>query len=389
MIVNELSLYLHWPFCVSKCPYCDFVSVPKNAKLNDEDYYVNSLITDFENSISEIDANNYIVKTIFFGGGTPSLLSEKSVEKILLAIDKKCKVAENAEISLEANPATFDNEKIKNFKKLGVNRLSLGIQSFDEENLKFLGRIYSAKNALKAAEIIANNFENYSFDFMYGYETQSNDSFENDLKIAMNFACEHISCYQLTFEENTPFYQKLIKNEITEIDENSGVFFYDFIAEYLQNYNIYRYEISNYSKRGSESIHNLAYWNYKDYLGVGASAHSRLTIDGKKYEISRLTNIANWATAISNNKSPLAVKKILSDEEQIEEIILMGLRLNDGVCLQKLSEKFSIIVVKKIINDEKISFLKTQKLIENIDDKIKLTEDGRIKINAVINFLFI
>lgn len=384
----NLSVYLHWPFCRSKCPYCDFMSVPRCC--SDEYQEVeNLLLQDLINSIRELD--NPYIKTVFFGGGTPSLMNASAIERILNFLSKNYKVADNVEISLEANPATFDKQKLNDIKKAGINRLSLGVQSFKDKSLSYLGRIYNSYQAITAAETVANSFSNYSFDFIYGYEGQEIEDLQSDLTQAMSYECPHISCYQLTFEPNTPFYKKLQNNEINQISEDQEIDMYKFINSFLEKYTLKRYEVSNYCLEGFESKHNLAYWKYQNYLGVGPSAHSRLVLDGQKYELMKTYDVDIWKDQVVKNQSAYEVRNKLSSLEQLEELFIVGLRLMEGIPTSSLNENFNDQLLSPVYN--KLNQLVGGNLIKpfnktGINQRIQLTESGLIKINAIINYLF-
>ena len=381
--MQNLSIYIHWPFCKSKCPYCDFMSVPEynlDRYAEIEDF----LLLDLKNSLIEVE--DPVIKTIFFGGGTPSLMSARSLEKMIDFISRSCKISSDIEISLEANPATFSLQKLKEIQKAGVNRLSLGIQSFLDKNLKFLGRIYDSQQALKAADMVASTFSNYSFDFIYGYQEQSLKDLEYDLNTAMEFRCPHFSCYQLTFEENTPFFDLLQKGKITSIGEDQEIKAFKYINDFLKKFSINRYEISNYALKNFESKHNLTYWRYQNYLGVGQSAHSRLVFNDQKYELKKFRDINKWKSKLSENLSAYEEKRELSKSEQLEEIFIMGLRLSEGISLERLKSEFSEALLNPIF--KKIQILSKENLFEEPKTHIKLTEDGILKQNSVIEFLF-
>lgn len=344
----------------------------------------NFLLLDLKNSLKELD--NPIIKTIFFGGGTPSLMSTESLDRIINFITKNYKTDNDIEISLEANPATFSNQKLKEIKKVGVNRLSLGIQSFSDKNLKFLGRIYDSHQAFKAADMVANSFSNYSFDFIYGYQSQSMKDLEFDLSTAIKFRCPHLSCYQLTFEENTPFFSLLNKGKISAISEDQEIETFKYINNFLNNYSLNRYEISNYSLKNFESKHNLAYWRYQNYLGIGPSAHSRLTIGDQKYELKKIRDINKWKSRLFEGLSTYEERKSLTKFEQLEEIFIMGLRLSEGISIKRLNSKFSNYLLRPIY--KKIASILDTGLFEKSQTHIKLSEDGLIKQNSMIEFLF-
>jgi oxygen-independent coproporphyrinogen-3 oxidase len=379
---DELAIYIHWPFCISKCPYCNFASIAqkKDAIYEDVERY---LLLDLKNSISRINKKH--IKSVFFGGGTPSLMNPKAIYKILMFLSEKYTFSEDAEISLEANPVTFDADKIKHFHDSGINRISLGIQSFSDKNLKFLGRIYSSKEAYKAAEIISNNFTNFNFDFIFGYESQTIRDLENDLLKAIDFGCTHVSCYQLTFEENTIFYQKRLSGQVKEFSEVKFAKYYAAAESILESNHMYRYEISNYAQKGLESKHNLSYWKYDDYLGVGPSAHSRITMGSQKYEIAKISNPYDWIRALKKDSAYHLVP--LTEYEKLEEIFIMGLRLMAGLDFGEIYKQVSSDMVGKYITVAKLQFLRDHELMEHNDAKIKLTKEGFMKVNAIVEFL--
>ena len=380
---GDLSIYIHWPFCKSKCPYCDFMSISKNSSEEFDEVEI-LLLKDLETSLQELDVSS--IRTIFFGGGTPSLMNAKTISKILNFITKNYKTNSNIEISLEANPATFSKEKLKEIKEAGVNRLSLGIQSFQDKDLKFLGRIYNSEQALKAAEMVTNIFSNYSFDFIYGYQSQSIDDLKNNLLMAVNFGCPHISCYQLTFEEGTPFFRLLQNGKIKQLTEAQEIEFFRYIQDFLERFSFNRYEISNYALKNFESKHNLAYWRYQNYLGVGPSAHSRLVFNNQKYELKKFSDIDKWKSSLYRNLSTYEYRNILMDYEQLEEIFVMGLRLSEGISIKSLKSRFSNDILDPIL--KRIDLLSKENLFKKSESQIKLSENGMLKQDSVVEFLF-
>lgn len=380
----NLSIYLHWPFCRSKCPYCDFMSVPRFLEGEYEEVE-DLLFGDLEGSLKELESP--LIKTIFFGGGTPSLMTPKAIERVINFLAKNYKLSDDIEVSLEANPATFDENKLKDIKKAGINRLSLGVQSFEDKNLAFLGRIYRSEQALLAAEYVAKTFSNYSFDFMYGYQTQDIQDLRYDLSKAIEYGCPHVSCYQLTFEHDTPFYNKLQKGEILQISENQEILMYEFINKFLKERGFNRYEVSNYSLENFESKHNLAYWRYKDYLGVGPSAHSRLVIKNHKYELVKTSDIDTWKKQIINKQNAYEIKNKLSDLDQLEETFIVGLRISEGISVKHLEDRFDASLLSNLY--ERLNKLVNKNLINPITDRIQLSESGFIKMNSIINYLFV
>lgn len=351
--MESLSFYVHWPFCLSKCAYCAFYSV-----INDDSLYssvLTKIIGDIERYTDYIGKRR--IDSIFFGGGTPSLIHPSDIAKIIDFIALKHDISTEAEITLEANPDTLDSNNLLGFKTAGINRLSLGVQSFNEDELRFLGRRCNAKAATRVAELVHNFFDNFSFDVIYGFAVQTKQGLENTLHMALSFCPPHLSCYKLTFEEGTRMYRSWELGEIDDITNEEDLDLSNAIEEILEHDNLRRYEISNYAKCGHESVHNCAYWNYFDYLGIGPSAHSRITMSGNKCAVENPKDIKQWL----DSHSPL-IK--LSDTEICEEAIIMGLRTIYGVD-------------KKYFKPDVVSL---NKIHQFISDGVLIRSDNRVKI---------
>ena len=374
---GALALYLHWPICLSKCPYCAFTSYPVCSVNEARQKEIGVLLLrDLQLSMERISYSS--IGSIFFGGGTPSLMSPSTIGAILNYLDKHYDLSD-IEISIEANPATFSREYLSELKSLGVNRLSLGIQSFQDNELRFLGRPYDGYQALQAAHMVSEVFSNYSFDFIYGIEDQSLSSVQDNLTQAMQFGVPHLSCYQLTFEENTEFFRKKQTGKIRPIDIETEATYYKFIEDFLASYDRPKYEISNFAASGAECYHNLTYWRYGDYLGVGVSAHSRLTIDGAKHALAKSSDLFQWGAL-----NPLWDEDVvLTELDQLEEILLMGLRTTEGVI--DLDKKISPDIVESILSQDKLNFLRAQGLLK--PDQLCLTDAGMIKLDSIVEFL--
>jgi len=318
-----LNLYIHIPWCVKKCPYCDFNSHKAKQSIPEEEY-IQALTKDLEEKLPEIWGRRLI--SIFFGGGTPSLFSASAIEKILTMVHSRLNFGSDIEVTLEANPGTIDENKFKGFKKAGVNRLSIGLQSLQNEKLKLLGRIHDRDHALSAIEKATNaGFTNFNLDLMHGLPNQSVDDALADLKDALNFSPPHLSWYQLTIEPNTLFHNKppLLPHEDTLYDiQNKGI-------ELLTNNNMQQYEVSAYSKPNHECQHNLNYWQFGDYLGIGAGAHSKIT-DVNQNIITRHWQVKNPKDYLNLQKSQTVNSKILERKDIVFEFMLNALRLNKG-----------------------------------------------------------
>lgn len=324
-----VSLYIHTPWCIKKCPYCDFNSHGIHHTLPEE-LYIDTLIQDFESKTSWLQ--NRPLHSIFIGGGTPSLLSWHAYEKLFHAISKKINITD-IEITLEANPGTLSLEKLIAYKSIGINRISLGVQSFQEHHLKTLGRIHNSNEAIEAIEnIIKANFSTFNIDIMHGLPQQTLDEAISDIKMACNFSPPHLSWYQLTIEPNTYFASyppTLPKEPIMAAIENEG--------KKLLSEQYHHYEISAFAKQNHLCKHNLNYWNFGDYIGIGAGAHSKMT-NLSNYQTYRYANIKH-PTKYMEQKRFLANENRLSNETVLFEFMLNVLRLHQPISYQILEER--------------------------------------------------
>ncbi|MBT4921734.1 MAG: radical SAM family heme chaperone HemW [Rickettsiales bacterium] len=357
---KQLSLYIHYPYCLSKCPYCDFNSHVATAI--DYKDMLGAYISELE-YYSRFVEKDFTISTIFFGGGTPSLMDKKLLAELLEHIRVNYKLADDIEITLEANPSTIENEKIKFFKDNGINRLSLGVQSFDEGVLKFLGRKHDVNTAISALENIQKHFSNYSLDLIYGIAGQDLKAWERNLNRALEFNSNHISLYQLTIEKGTEFYRQFKKDNLAIMDDDSQADLYDFTYSKTKKHGFERYEVSNFAKAGYESQHNLNYWRSGDYVGIGAGAHSRITKDNIKYAFVNYHMPKKWCQENLANGNAIQSKESLDQNTQIEEYIMMGLRLKEGINLQDFSKKFGISFAD-VIEQGKIDKLISEDLIQ-------------------------
>ncbi|MDX1900506.1 MAG: radical SAM family heme chaperone HemW [Gammaproteobacteria bacterium] len=319
-----LSLYIHIPWCIQKCPYCDFNSHALTQPLA-EDRYVDALLQDFKAHLSDIAEQCFV--SVFFGGGTPSLFSPKAIGRILNGIDHHMPFSKTTEITLEANPGTIDEKHFAGFKQAGINRLSIGIQSLQNDKLKTLGRIHDRKQALRAIDIAKNaGFDNFNLDLMHGLPEQTAEDALQDLSDALNTNPTHLSWYQLTIEPNTAFHHQpptLPPENILHAIQNQG-------EQILRENGFERYEISAWSKPNRQCVHNNNYWQFGDYLGIGAGAHSKIT-DTKKQIITRYMKWKHPKEYLNPDKNFIAQKTIVPHTELPFEFMLNALRLIDGV----------------------------------------------------------
>lgn len=322
--MKSSGIYIHIPFCIAKCNYCDFYSVAGQDEKIDQ--FVSSLITEIEKT--NLDVNKWTFDTIFIGGGTPSLLSAQQLEWIITAINKNFGLNNIVEFTMEVNPGEAPLRKLQDFRSMGVNRLSIGVQSFNSKLLQFLTRIHSAKDAIDTYNSARNaGFDNINCDLVYNIPDQTLADWENDLIELIELGPEHISAYSLTVEEGTALYDLVLNETIKMPDDEIQVDFYNSTVNILDSHKFQQYEISNYSKPGKSCLHNLHYWNHDKYIGFGPSAHS---FDGKQ-RWKNFRNLEQYVLMIENDKSPIESYDKVNDNDSINEIIGFGLRMTNGV----------------------------------------------------------
>lgn len=368
-----LGLYIHWPFCISKCPYCDFNSHVREKF--DEDLWLQAIITEMQRVFNWLDAPHKL-HSIFFGGGTPSLMQPPTVAKIIEKAVSLWSCIDDLEISLEANPNSVETENFKNLAISGVNRISLGIQSLIDKDLQKLGRKHSSFEAMQAIDIAQKNFNRVSIDLIYARFDQTLKDWEQELKQAISFNTEHLSLYQLTIEPGTAFATQYQRGKLLISDTEKAAALYELTETLVSEAKYKPYEVSNYSKSNSECHHNLIYWRYQDYVGIGPGAHGRLTVEGQKFATQQIKAPELWLKAIQNNGHGDAIKEIISPNQQYQEKILMGLRLAEGLNLNDLQ-----------IEHKFLDPLQIEGLIEIKDNKVMPTLSGRLKLNAVIDYI--
>ncbi len=372
-----LSLYIHIPWCVQKCPYCDFNSHALNTDLPEREY-IRALIADLEHDLPLIWGRKIIA--IFIGGGTPSLFSPESMAVLISELRARLNLAPDIEVTLEANPGTVDTKKFAEFREVGVNRLSIGVQSFNDEFLGALGRIHGRREAIAAAESAHYaGFDNFNLDLMYGLPKQSNVQAMDDLHTALSLSPTHISFYQLTIEPNTPFYaqtpQYLPDDDTLWTMQEQGV-------SLLQRGGYEQYEVSAYAAAGKQCKHNLNYWQFGDYMGIGAGAHAKITNIAKQ-SIQRLskTKLPKRYMATAGTAKVISTNYILKPEDALFEFMLNALRLTHGVTLDLFPKNtgLSLALLQNILEDAK-----RQGLLDVSTDKISPTKKGSRFLNNLI-----
>jgi putative oxygen-independent coproporphyrinogen III oxidase len=325
---QAFGVYVHWPFCLSKCPYCDFNSHVRHGGI-DQSRYVQAYLREIESMAARTPGRT--VSTIFFGGGTPSLMQPGTVAAILDGIAKHWAVAPGAEVTLEANPTSVEAERFRGFRSAGVNRVSLGVQALDDASLKDLGRLHTAEEALKAVAIARSVFDRYSFDLIYARPGQTPDAWAQELRRAIAEAAEHLSLYQLTIEADTPFFALHKSGKLVTPNDDIARDLYDMTQEICDAAGLSAYEISNHARAGAEGRHNLVYWRGDEYAGVGPGAHGRIEQDGRRYATATEKRPESWLMRVEALGHGLVVDEVLTREERADEYLLMGLRLAEGI----------------------------------------------------------
>lgn len=372
--MKKLGMYIHIPFCIKKCLYCDFCSFDK---YNDDkiDEYINMLVKEL-GMYPNIE-NNYEIDSIFIGGGTPSSIDPKYIEWIINKINKRYKIDNKSEITIEINPGTITNEKADIYKQIGINRISIGVQTFNDSILKKIGRIHNSHDIFKTFEILDKyKFENNSIDLMFNLPNQNIDIAMLDIEQALKLNLKHISYYSLIIEENTPFYDMSERGELKIYDDEVDREIYYKSRNFLKENNFMQYEISNFSKKGFESKHNLKYWNRQEYIGFGISAHSFIN----EVRFSNTNNIEYYIKNINNNDLKHESHEKINNDERLWEYLILGLRKTKGIKITEFKDKAGTDYDK--LNN---IFLKLERdgLIIYGDESIKLTEIGMDLSNTV------
>jgi len=319
---------VHWPFCLSKCPYCDFNSHVRHGAI-DETRFVRAFTAEIAHAAARVPGRT--VSSIFFGGGTPSLMAPQTAGAILDAIAKHWPIAPDVEVTLEANPTSVEATKFRALRTAGVNRASLGVQSLDDGALSQLGRLHSAREALDAVAVARSTFERFSFDLIYARPDQTADAWRAELDRALDEDSEHLSLYQLTIEADTPFATLHAAGKLRMPDSDTARALYDLTQEITAARGVPAYEVSNHARVGAECRHNLLYWRYGEYAGIGPGAHGRLELEGGRIATATEKHPERWLMRVESRGHGLVVEERLSREEQADELLLMGLRLAEGI----------------------------------------------------------
>ncbi len=381
---NLLSLYVHWPYCESKCPYCDF-----NSHLN-ESIEIDNWIKSYKNQLyamkNELFRNNISFKNlnaIFFGGGTPSLMPIEIVETIINLSNNIYGFSDDIEISLEANPSSYNGKKFKRLKDMGVNRLSVGVQSLNNRHLAFLGRLHDIKDVEISLKDALNIYDNISVDLIYAFHGQKLIDWTNELKNFLDANnLQHLSLYQLTIEEGTKFFKDHRNGRIKVIENDLAAEFFEVSNELLSDYNFFKYEVSNYAKKGFKCKHNLNYWNSENWIGVGPGAYGRLwssNANGSRIEYQNYKNPKTW---LAKNLFQSEFEKITTLNRYVSDVdtLTMGLRLYDGINISKTN-------YESIINFNSLEELQKRKIVSLNNNILKVNKKHMIKLNSIIDYI--
>ena len=373
---HGFGLYVHWPFCLSKCPYCDFNSHVR-AKI-DADAWSQGLRRELATLAARLDRRPPL-ESIFFGGGTPSLMPGVVVADILKEAERIFGFSPGIEITLEANPTSVEAQRFRDYRAAGVNRVSLGVQSLNDDDLRRLGRLHTSDEALKAVALAQSIFPRASFDLIYARPAQTVEQWSKELARALAQGCTHYSLYQLTFEENTPYYEAMKRGTIKPLDDETSAQLYETTQALMERAGLPAYEISNHARPGEESRHNLIYWRYGDYLGVGPGAHGRITVGGQRIATSTTRSPEAWIGGVNERGEALSEWDKVSDVEAGKECLLMSLRLREGISRKRVET-----LLGRPLNLEQAV---RANLIEIAHDRLRATPRGRLVLNALIKEL--
>jgi oxygen-independent coproporphyrinogen-3 oxidase len=371
------GVYLHWPFCAAKCPYCDFNSHVRHKPVDQKRF-----IEAFRQEIAYTRGMSgpKTVTSIFIGGGTPSLMEPATVAAILESVADNWHVPDGIEITLEANPSSVEAERFRGYRDAGVNRVSLGVQALNDRDLKFLGRLHNVEDALKAVRLAREIFPRLSFDLIYARPDQTVEAWEGELKEAISYAVDHLSLYQLTIEEGTPFHALHKAGKLVVPDGERSAELYEATQAITAAHGLPAYEVSNHARPGAESRHNLTYWRYGDYAGIGPGAHGRLRLNGTKIATVTERMPERWLELVEAKGAGHVDLEELASDEQADEFLLMGLRLAEGIDLARWEE-----LSGHSIDAAREAFLMEQGFIERLgNSRIRCTPAGMLILDAVV-----
>ena len=376
--MEPLALYIHWPFCLAKCPYCDFNSHVRERI--DQARFAAALRAELAWEAARLGRRR--LGSIFFGGGTPSLMAPDTVAALIADARQHFDAAEDCEITLEANPTSVEAGRLRAFRAAGVNRVSLGVQSLDDTVLRFLGRRHDAGEARAALALAREIFPRLSFDLITARPGQTVAAWRAELREALALANDHLSLYQLTIEPGTAFEAMRRRGELTELDENTAVAIYDATAEETARRSMAAYEISNHARLGAESRHNLAYWRYEDYAGIGPGAHGRVSVGGTLLATRRHRAPEPWAELVERQGHGTTDQNAVAPEERAREALLMGLRLAEGIDPMRFAARTGMTLAEAL--DDTMLHAAIDEGYIQFDATLRATEEGRRRLDALL-----
>ena len=374
------GLYIHWPFCQAKCPYCDFNS--HVSREIDQSRWLRAYLSELDRVAT--DSSERVLNTVFFGGGTPSLMDPEVVAAILAKVRQLWPTSNDMEITLEANPGSVEAGRFAAYRDGGVNRISMGIQALNDRDLQRLGRIHSVDEANQAFDIARKTFDRVSFDLIYARQDQTLEDWKAELREALSMAIDHLSLYQLTIEQGTAFGDRYNRGKLRGLPEDDlAADMYEVTQDICAQAGMLPYEVSNYAAIGSESRHNQIYWRYGDYAGVGPGAHARLTLNGQRHAIETWRNPNKWMEeAEAGNGENL--KEAIDKEDQAAEFLMMGLRLSEGVDLKRYEA-----LAGKPIEGTRVATLQDIGMIKIENSRLRVLPQGRMVLNSVLSELLV
>lgn len=371
------GVYLHWPFCAAKCPYCDFNSHVRHQPVDQARF-----AAAFERELATMRARTgpRTVTSIFLGGGTPSLMEPGTVGALLDAVAANWSVPNGIEVTLEANPSSVEADRFRGYRAAGVNRVSLGVQALNDRDLKFLGRLHNVDEALKAIGLAREIFPRLSFDLIYARPHQSEEAWASELEQAIGHAADHLSLYQLTIEEGTRFQLLHEAGKLAMPDQDHAARLYEITQEVTAARGLPAYEISNHARPGAESQHNLVYWRYGEYVGAGPGAHGRFVEDGRRHVTFTEKMPETWLERVETEGHGVIGGEVLTRDEEADEFLLMGLRLVEGIDLPRYEA-----LSGRALSNARIAVLQEEGLIEPVGNtRLRATARGMIVLDAVV-----
>jgi putative oxygen-independent coproporphyrinogen III oxidase len=374
---QAFGVYIHWPFCLSKCPYCDFNSHVRREQI-DEPRWVRAFVAEIAATAARVPGRT--VSTIFFGGGTPSLMRPATIAGVIEAMARHWRIAPDVEITLEANPTSVEAERFRGYRAAGVNRVSLGVQALEDRDLAALGRTHSAREALDALGVARAVFDRYSFDLIYARPGQTPEHWSSELRTALAEAGEHVSLYQLTIEPETPFAALHAAGKLRPPDEDTARILYDVTQDICAAHGLPAYEISNHARPGGECRHNLIYWRGHEYAGIGPGAHGRLDIAGERHATVTEKRPEAWLAHVEKDGHGVVAEEVLTSAERADEFLLMGLRLAEGIDLARYAA-----IAGRPLQPERIAMLHEHGFIETTAaGQLRVTLSGFPVLDSVV-----